>query len=516
MALKNEFVKKANQEQEYTPEQVQELLRCQADPVYFITTYMKVQHPVEGTVPLKLYTYQERAIRSFQNNRWVCLKQPRQTGKSTIIAAYLLWYACFNFDKYILVASNKNAGAIDIMNRIRFAYEELPMWLKPGASVFNRHSVEFDNGSSINSSATTENTGRGRSISLLMLDELAFVEPSIQEEMWTALAPTLATGGSCIVSSTPNGDLDLYARIWFGAEAGENGFVPMAVSWDETPGRDESFRDEMIAKIGLEKWAQEFACEFISSDDLLIHSITLANLKHKDPIFKDHGFIFWKQPSPHSTYIVGVDIAQGLGRDYSTIQVVELDTLTQIAEFRNNKIKEPELYEAIKWICAKLLSVRTPQGKRPSVHWSYENNSVGASITAMYSNDEFFPHEAELVSKGQRLGINTSGRSKATACKTLKTLIEKAKGGLVINSPVLIRELKTYVRAGDAFAAKFGHHDDLISAMLIVAQVITQLSEYEPDVFSKLYETEGEFHRFSVANELDEEYGGDDPMPFVF
>jgi hypothetical protein len=525
MSNKNEFIKKPNTEAEYSAFTIQELKKCKSDPVYFISNYMFVQHPKLGKIPLRLHDYQIRCIRAFQQNRWCVVKAGRQLGKSTVIAAYLLWFACFHFDKYILVASNKNAGAIDIMNRIRFAYEELPDWLKPGAKAFNKHSVEFDNDSMITSSATTENTGRGRSISLLMLDELAFVQNRIQDEMWTSLAPTISTGGSCIISSTPNGDMDLFAKIWREAEAGMNGFVPVEVLWNEHPERTEEFKRDMISKVGEEKWLQEYECQFISSDDLLINSITLANLRSKAPLKRDKGFIFWKEPSAKMTYIIGVDVAQGMKKDYASIEVVELETMEQIAEFRSNSVKEPELYQAIKWIIEKLLTYRDRQGNPPAIHWSFENNAVGAAIAALFNNDEHFPHDAELVSNGDKIGINTSGKSKAMACKTLKTLIEKPKNNLVINSDPLIRELKTYVRSGSAYAAKWGMHDDLISGMLIVAQIIKQLSEYEPEVFNTLYESEGEFYQETEENsrKQDDEYGsvvtedeGDDPIPFVF
>lgn len=515
MSTKNDLIKKPNLEIEYSTFTIQELERCRKDPVYFISTYMYVQHPKLGRVKLDLFDYQIRCIEAFQANRWCVVKAGRQLGKSTVIAAYLLWFACFHFDKYILVASNRNVGAIDIMNRIRYAYEELPEWLKPGAQAFNKHSVEFDNGSSIHSAATTENTGRGRAISLLMLDELAFVQGRVQDEMWTSLAPTISTGGSCIISSTPNGDLDLFSKIWYGAETGENGFVPVEVLWNEHPDRTEAYKEEMIKKIGLEKWMQEYECEFISSDDLLINSIILANLRHKEPVMKDHGFIFWKQPAAKMTYIIGVDVAQGMNKDYSTIQVVELETMFQIAEFRSNRIKEPELYAALKWIIVKLMTYRTAQGKPPAIHWSFENNSVGAAISALFNNDEHFPHEAELVTIGEKPGINTSGKSKAAAAKTLKTLLEKPKNNLIINSGPLIKELKTYVRSGAAYAAKFGHHDDLISAMLIVTHIIKQLSEYEPEVFTRLYESEGDFYNHELDGDSQDDYGGGDPIPFI-
>jgi hypothetical protein len=185
---------------------------------------------------------------------------------TTVIAAYLLWFACFHFEKYILVASKDNDAALDVMGRIRFGYEELPFWLKPGCLYFNRHEISFDNNSTIKSSATTENTGRGRSVSLLMLDELAFVKREIQMAMWASLAPTLSTGGSCIISSTPNGDQDLFAKLWREAEMGVNTFKTVFAPWSEHPERDERYKAEMIGKVGEVMFRQEYASMIASTE----------------------------------------------------------------------------------------------------------------------------------------------------------------------------------------------------------------------------------------------------------
>lgn len=167
---KSEFIKRPNQVEEFTYEQIIETVNCINDPIYFMKTYMKVQHPIRGSIPFILYDYQEVAVKAFLENKYVCLKIGRQQGKTAVIAGYLLWFACFREEKYILVASKDNDAAMDVLNRIRYSYEELPMWLKPGCVYFNRHEISFDNGSSIKSSATTENTGRGRSISCVAGD----------------------------------------------------------------------------------------------------------------------------------------------------------------------------------------------------------------------------------------------------------------------------------------------------------------------------------------------------------
>lgn len=259
---KNPKLKKANAETEYTLEQLQELRRCASDPVYFIENYIMIQHPNKGAVPFKLYPYQRKMIQAYQENRNVVVLSARQTGKSTTSAAYLLWYATFNFDKTILIASNKNSNAMEMIARIRYAYENLPHWIKPGIQDdgWNKHSIGFDNDSRIISTATSEDSGRGMSISLLFLDEFAFVAPAVQDEFWTSIKPTLSTGGSCIMTSTPNGDMNIFAQIWRGAQVKSNSFFPLQVFWDEPPGRDEEFKKNEIGDIGEQRWNQEYEC----------------------------------------------------------------------------------------------------------------------------------------------------------------------------------------------------------------------------------------------------------------
>ena len=266
--MKNPQLKRAYATDEYTPEKISELARCQRDPVYFMRNYVKVQHPVRGTIPFNLFEYQARFVQHMQDNRFTITLQPRQCGKTLTVAMYLLWYAMFNKDATLLIASKNQGHALEIAARIRFAYEELPNWIKCGYKYYNRHNLEFDNGSRIISEATTEKTGRGLAITKIYLDELAFVNPRIQQELWSSLTPTLSTGGSAIVSSTPNGDTELFASLWRGASTmgdgkpGQNGYAPFRVFWQEHPERGEAYWDEMVSQLGLLQTRQEVGCVF--------------------------------------------------------------------------------------------------------------------------------------------------------------------------------------------------------------------------------------------------------------
>jgi len=518
--MSNEFIKKAHSETEYTPQQLQELKRCAEDPVYFISNYCYIQNQKLGKVKFKLRPYQERIIRSLHQNRFNILLIGRQCGKTETTEAYAYWFSTFHDNKNVLIASNKQKGSTDIMNRIKFMYESTPDFLRAGVVYYNRGSIEFDNGSNLWSEATTENTGRGRSVALFISDELAHVSKRIQDEMWASILPTLSTGGSCIIMSTPNGDADLYADLWRGAESGVNGFVPIFVPADEVPvsmddGRETTRGDPlwqatMQSKVGELKFKQEYLCEFLSDDPLLIKSLTLQGLREVKPLYVDKGFTFWKEPDPYKTYLIGCDVAEGVAQDFSTVQIVELESMEQVAEFRNNGINESQFYNAIKFALIKVLSnVDKRTGKKPTVYWSFENNSAGAAIGTMYYNDEKFPPDAILLSgKGERTGFRTVNKPKLEACRHLKALVEKNTGGLQIKSKLLIFELKNYIAKGASYAAKHSATDDLVSAMLIVMRMLKQLSEYEPEVFDRLYKAESEFYD-ETTNEFDE------PLPFV-
>ena len=259
---KNPYLKRANEQHEYTVEQVRELQRCMDDPEYFIHNYCQLQHATEGSMPFHLRDYQRRIVKCFNENRLSIALAPRQIGKSWIAGAYLLWFAMFKFEKTVLILSNKNDNAMEMIHRVRFIYERLPHWIKPGLADdgWNKHTVGFDNGSRIISQATSENSGRGLAVSLLFLDEFAFVRDTVAEEFWTSVSPTLATGGQCIICSTPNGDSNRFAQLWRGALLNANGFAGIEIKWNEPPGRDQKFKDQEIAKIGETRWKQEYEC----------------------------------------------------------------------------------------------------------------------------------------------------------------------------------------------------------------------------------------------------------------
>jgi hypothetical protein len=506
---KNPYLKKANAQHGYTGDQVAELLKCMDDPSYFIKSYCQIQHPVKGSIPFSLYPYQERMVKTFHDNRLSIALTSRQVGKSWLSGAYLLWYAMFNDEKLALIASNKNSNAMEMIHRIRYMYERLPHWIKPGLTSdgWNKHEVGFDNGSRIMSQATSADTGRGLSVSLMFLDEFAFVRDSIQEDFWTATSPTLATGGGCIICSTPNGDTNRYAQLWRGATLGVNGFAPVEVKWNEPPGRDEKFKQAEIAKIGETRWLQEYACQFISSDPLLIDTLVLSTLTEttarNTPVGSLGEVVFYKHPKPNTTYLIGVDPATGSGNDFSTFVVLEFPSMEQVAEWRSNTSSSVYAYQQLKKL---LTTIDRAQG---TAFFSIENNGVGEAMISLLEADETPSETAEFVSEtGQkRRGMTTTGKSKIKACMALKEMVER--NTVHIKSPKLVEELKYFVRKGGSYAAKPGATDDLVSGMLIALRLLEEISTFDQDAYDKLYS-----HAYFETSS--EEYNEHDvPMPVI-
>jgi hypothetical protein len=502
-------IKKAHAQQKYTLEEVKHLEACM-DPItgpdYFCRHFMQIQHPVKGSIPFIPYGYQEKLIEAYSINKQCIAMLPRQMGKTTCAVGYLLWYTQFINDSQVLIAAHKYDGAKDIMDRYRFAYENLPDFIRAGIHTYNRNTIEFDNGSRIQATTTTENTGRGKSLSLIYCDEFAFVQPPEKaKEFWTALSPTLATGGKCIITSTPNSDEDQFALIWTEANkkfddhgnelsVGLNGFFPYFAHWSEHPDRDEEWARVERAKIGEERFRREFECEFLIFDETLIHSVKLAELEGRDPVMTMGQTRWYKDIDPKATYLVALDPSLGTGGDYGAIEVFEMPSMTQVAEWRHNLTPVQSQVKTLREILKYIHERGVEKGGAPQIYFSTENNTLGESALIVINDigEENFHglFLSEPIRKGHirkfRKGFNTTHRSKITSCSQLKHMLETNK--MQLFSKPLISELKTFVSTGLGFKAKSGEHDDLVSATLLVLRMANVLSDWDPKIYEKMSE----------------------------
>ena len=516
-SLEGVIVKKAHQRESYTEQQIIEFSRC-ADPVtgpgYFMDNYFYIQHPTRGRMQYHPWEYQERLIDTYHNYRFSISLMPRQTGKSTSAAGYLLWYAMFVPDSTILVAAHKYLGAQEIMQRIRYAYENCPDHIRAGVVSYNKGSIDFDNGSRIVAQTTTENTGRGMSISLLYCDEFAFVRPTIAREFWTSISPTLSTGGKCIITSTPNSDEDQFALLWKGANkriddygnetpVGANGFRPYRSRWQEHPERDEVWADEQRSQLGEERFRREMECEFIIFDETLISPIHLVEMAGIEPIERQGQVRWYKKPQRGCTYVVALDPSLGTGGDPSAIQVVELPSMMQVAEWQHNKTPVQRQIAILKEITAYLVDTI---GTATDVYYSVENNTLGeaALVSIAEIGEENIPgiFLSEPRRNGgdrrYRKGFNTSNKTKLAVCSKFKNLIET--GRMKVASKNLIAELKTFVAHGASYAAKPGETDDLVMSMMLAVRMVQMMQEFDASLDQQLRDTLEDFV---------------EPMPFI-
>ena len=500
------LVKAPHRRETYSDIELEEFAKC-ADPVtgpmYFMNNFFHIQHPVRGKMLYHPFEYQERLINNYHQNRFSISLMPRQTGKSTSAAGYLLWYAMFVPDATILIAAHKYLGAQEIMQRIRYAYELCPNHIRAGATSYNKGSLEFDNGSRIVSQTTTENTGRGMSITLLYLDEFAFVRPTIAKEFWTSITPTLSTGGKAIITSTPNSDEDQFAYIWKGANKiedefgnlrpnglGINGFKAFRAFWREHPDRDDKWAEEQRSQLGDERFRREMDCDFVINDETLIAPIKLLEIEGVEPIRKTGQVRWYRNIEPDKMYIVALDPSLGTGGDPAAIQVFEADTTHQVAEWRHNRSDIPTQIKTMVDIIKELHLV-TKNEKR--IYFSVENNTIGEAALlsiAEYGEENipgYFLSDNSVVtgtSRKFRKGFNTTHKSKLTACNKFKILVES--GRMKIYSKPLVTELKTFVASGTSFAAKPGETDDLVMSSLLATRMLLLLQSYHTELDSHL------------------------------
>lgn len=521
-----ELVKKGHTKDSYTKDQLSMLMRSMDDPVYFTETFVKIQHPTKGSINFQLFDYQREMIRAFAENRFVVGLTARQMGKTTTAGAYLLWLAMFRPDTQILIAANKFSQAMEIMDRIRYSYEECPNFIRAGVVEYNKGTITFDNGSRITARATTPDAGRGLSITLLYLDEFAFVRPTMAAEFWTAIQPTLSTGGSCIITSTPKSDEDQFAQIWKGANdntddfgnaieggIGRNGFKPILVKWDAHPDRDDKWAETFRNSLGEAKFRQEFECEFVSDDETLINSLTLSAMRSTEPEFYTGKVRWFKEPEPNKAYLVALDPCLGTGGDFAAVQVFQYPEMVQVAEWMHNQTPatgQVRILLQILMILYQTLREDPNQDGDPQLFWTVENNTIGETILQIIDDtgEQNFPGifvsepRRAGASRRFRKGLNTDNRKKLAACGKMKSLVESRR--MTIHSKELIKQLKMFVSSGASYAAKLGEKDDLVSATLLIVRMIETAMQWAIGIDNE-----------DLKDAIDPEDAFHEPMPVI-
>ena len=477
--LGNPNLKKANTAHEFTEEQVVEFVKCKQDPVYFANNYMKIVSLDEGLVQFKPYDFQKKLINNFHDNRFNICKMPRQTGKSTTSVAYLLHYCVFNDSVNIGILANKAATARDLLGRLQTAYENLPKWMQQGIISWNKGSLELENGSKILAASTSASAVRGMSFNILFLDEFAFVPNHIAEAFFSSVYPTITSGKTTtvIMVSTPHG-MNHFYRYWHDAEKGKNEYVPTDVHWSQVPGRDAEWKRQTIANTSEQQFKIEFECEFLGSVNTLISPAKLKNLVYDEPLKRNAGLDIYENPKEEHNYIITVDVARGIGNDYSAFIVFDTTEFPYkvVAKYRNNEIK-PMLFPNIILDVAKGYN---------NAYLLVEVNDIGDQVASILQYDLEYENllmasmrgrNGQIVGQGfsgkkTQLGVRMTAAVKKLGCSNLKTLLEDDK--LLTSDYDIISELTTFAQKHNSFEAEEGCNDDLAMCLVIFSWLVCQ------------------------------------------
>jgi len=494
--LGNPNLKKANTAIEFTEEQIQEYIKCKNDPVYFAKNYVQIVTLDHGLQPFEMYDFQEKLVRNFHENRFNICKMPRQTGKSTTVVSFLLHYAVFNDSVNIGILANKASTARELLSRLQIAYENLPKWMQQGILSWNKGSLELENGSKILAASTSASAVRGMSFNILFLDEFAFVPNHIADAFFASVYPTITSGKSTkvIIVSTPHG-MNHFYRMWHDAEKGRNEYVPTDVHWSEVPGRDSKWKEQTIANTSEQQFKIEFECEFLGSVDTLIAASKLKSLVYEQPIQTNAGLDVYEPAKDNHDYAITVDVARGVGNDYSAFVVVDITSFPHkvVAKYRDNTIK-PMLFPSVIYEVAK---------KYNEAFILCEVNDVGDQVASILQYDLEYQNilmcsmrgrAGQIVGQGfsgskTQLGVKMSKTVKKVGSLNLKTMIEEDK--LHFCDYEIISELTTFISKHGSFEAEEGCNDDLAMCLVIYAWLVAQ--DYfkeltDQDVRKRLYE----------------------------
>ena len=521
--LGNPNLKKANVATNFTPEEVQEYIKCSEDPVYFIQTYIKIVSLDKGLIPFDMYDFQVDMTRKFHDNRFNIAKLPRQSGKSTIVTSYLLWYVLFNANVNVAILANKAATSREMLQRLQLSYENLPKWLQQGILQWNRGSLELENGSKIMAASTSSSAVRGMSFNVIFLDEFAFVPNHIADQFFSSVYPTISSGKSTkvIIISTPHG-MNMFYKLWHDAEKGKNEYIPTEVHWSAVPGRDAAWKEQTIKNTSEQQFKVEFECEFLGSVDTLISPSKLRTMPYADPIAQNKGLAIYKRSEPDHNYIITVDVARGTSNDYSAFMVMDTTTLPYevVARYRNNEIK-PIVFPNIIIDVAKNYN---------NAYILCEVNDIGGQVADIIQFDLEYENLLMAAMRGRagqqlgqgfsgkktQLGVKMSTAVKQVGCSNLKALIEEDK--LIIPDYDTIAELTTFIVKGQSFAAEDGCNDDLAMCLVIFGWMAMQpyfKEMHDNDVRQRIYDDQRESIEQDMApfgfvsDGLDDEYFAD-------
>jgi hypothetical protein len=449
----------------------QEFVKCAQDPVYFMKKYYWIQHPQRGRIQFNLYPFQEGVLHQFKKQKYSIVNKSRQLGISTLSSAYSLWLMLFNKDKNILCIATKQETAKNMVTKVKFAYDNLPSWLQLKAIENNKLSLKLSNGSQIKAIGATGDAGRSEAVSLLLLDEAAFIEGI--DEIFASAQQTLATGGQCIAISTPYGTGNWFHRTFIGGEEGKNGFTSIKLPWTVHPERTQKWRDEQDAILGPRNAAQECDCDFSTSGDSVVEPDILnwyIQTYQIDPVAKggfDGNLWRWEYPDYTRNYMVVADVARGDGKDYSAFHVLDVETAKQVAEYKG-QISTRDYGHMLVAIATEynnaLLVI-----ENANIGWDTIQTVIDRGYQNMYYSSKSDTANITMDNFMNR-NENTLVPGFTNSIKTRPLVVSKLEAYMreracIIQSRRTLEELRTFVWKNGKAQATDGYNDDLVMSL---------------------------------------------------
>jgi len=459
-----------------------EYLKCSQDPIHFMKKYCMIQHPQRGKIPFLLFPFQETTLTQFDEHRYNIILKSRQTGISTLVAGYALWKMLFNEDFNVLIIATKQEVAKNLVTKVRTMNTYLPSWLKQTTEEDNKLSLRYANGSQIKAISSGGDAGRSESLSLLVFDEAAFIKEI--DDIWIAAQATLSTGGNAIVLSTPNGVGNFFHKTWVNAGNGpdQNGFNTIKLHWTLHPERDQDWRDEQEKKLGAKGAAQECDCSFISSGQSVIPPEILQFYKEtfvQEPLEKggfDGNLWKWEYPDYNRSYMVVADVARGDSTDFSACHVIDVETATQVAEYKG-KLSTKEFGNF-------LVSLATDYNnallviENANVGWAVIQQVIDREYDNLFymSNDLKYVDTQRMMTNKYRAEERNMKPGFSTNTKTRPLIISKLdlyfrENTITVRSLRCIEELTTFIWNGSKAEAMRGYNDDLTMSLAIALWV---------------------------------------------
>jgi len=447
----------------------QEYIKCAQDPAHFMKKYCHIQHPQRGRILFNLYPFQEKILHLWRDNPYSIILKSRQLGISTLSAGFSLWLMLFHKDKNVLCIATKQETAKNMVTKVRFMFENLPSWLKIDTAENNRLSLRLTNGSQIKAVAASSDAGRSEAVSLLLIDEAAFIDQI--GEIWASAQQTLATGGGAIVLSTPYGTGNWFHQTWVRAENSENDFLPIKLPWYVHPERNQEWRDRQNELLGDPRMAaQECDCDFSTSGDTVFYSEWIEFIEQtyvKDPLEKrgaDQNLWIWEPADYSRDYMIVADVARGDGKDFSAAHVIDIATNTQVAEYKGQL--PPKDFGLFLIGLASEYNQGLLVVENASVGWATIETVIERGYQNFYQSPKSDLVTADSYFNRYEYGNNlTPGFT--MSLKTRPLVVNKFREyvgdqSVIIQSKRLLEEMKVFIWRNGRPEAQPGYNDDLV------------------------------------------------------